>query len=69
MKSVFIISTAELYYGATASSARMILYARALATVDVNVYLLYTGAIAATTQWIEVEPHIFSLPRYSVKNG
>lgn len=69
MKSVVIVSTADLYYGNTAAVARMNLYARALALADVDVYLLSTDALDTKKEWIEVEPHIFVLPKDGKKLG
>ena len=63
MKSVVIVSTADLYYGNTAAVARMNLYARALALANVDVYLLSTDVLDIKKEWIEVEPHIFALPK------
>lgn len=69
MKSVVIVSTADLYYGNTAAVARMNLYARALVLADVDVYLLSTDALDTKKEWIEVEPHIFVLPKDGKKLG
>lgn len=69
MKSVVIVSTADLYYGNTAAVARMNLYARALALADVDVYLLSTDVLGTKKEWIEVEPHFFVLPKDGKKLG
>ena len=69
MKSVVIVSTADLYYGNTAAAARMNHYARALALAGVNVYLLPTDALDNSKEWIEVEPHIYTLPKDRKKQG
>lgn len=69
MKSVVIVSTADLYYGNTAAVARMNLYARALALADVDVFLLSTDALDKKKEWLEVEPHIFTLPKDGKKTG
>ena len=63
MKSVVIVSTADLYYGNTAAAARMNLYARALALAGIEVYILSTCYLDTKKEWIEVEPHIFALPK------
>ena len=69
MRSVVIVSTADLYYGNTAAVARMNLYARALALAGVDVYLLSTDTLDEKKKWIEVESHIFSLPKDGKKTG
>ena len=68
MKSVVIISTADLYYGATAAVARMNNYARALALANVDVYMLPTDSLTANNQWSEVEPHIYTFPKEKSKS-
>ena len=62
MKSVVILSTVDLYYGNTAAAARMNLYARAMALAGIDVYLLSTDALDKGKKWIEVAPHIYTLP-------
>lgn len=69
MKSVIIVSTVDLYYGSSAAVVRMNHYARSLALADVDVYLLSTGTLATNKQWVEVEPHIYTLPKENVKSG
>jgi glycosyltransferase involved in cell wall biosynthesis len=69
MKSVVIVSTADLYYGNTASAARMNLYARALALAGVDVFLLSSDTLDTKKEWIEVEPHIFSLTKEKIQQG
>lgn len=69
MKSVVILSMDNLYYGNNAAVARMNNYARALALADVNVYLISTFALATKKDWIEVEPHIFTLPKDRIMFG
>ena len=68
MKSVVIISTADLYYGNTAAVARMNNYARALALANVDVYMLPTDSLTSKGQWVEVEPHIYTLPKEKTKS-
>lgn len=68
MKSVIIISTADLYWGNSAAVARMNNYAKSLALANVDVYMLSTKALGSQFQWMEVEPHIFTLPRDKVEN-
>ena len=69
MKSVVILSMDNLYYGNTAAVARMNQYARALALADVNVYLVSAYALTTKKEWIEVEPHIFTLPNDRIMSG
>lgn len=69
MRSVVIISRADLYYGNTAAVARMNLYARALALAGVEVYLLSADSLDAKKEWVEVEPHIYALPKGGRKPG
>jgi len=68
MKSVVIISQTDLYYGNTAADARMNNYARALALANVDVYMLPTNLLTAKKQWVEVEPHIYTLPKEKTKS-
>ena len=68
MKSVVIISTADLYYGNSAAVARMNNYARALALANVDVYMLPTYSLKAKGQWVEVEQHIYTLPKDKTKS-
>ena len=63
MKSVVIISTADLYYGNSAAVARMNNYAKTLALANIDVYLMPIAVVDAKKNWIEVEPHIFSLSK------
>lgn len=69
MKSVVILSMDNLYYGNNAAVARMNQYARALALADVNVYFVSTYALTTRQDWIEVESHIFTLPKDRIKSG
>lgn len=69
MESVVIFSTANLYYGNSAAVARMNNYARALAFANVDVYLLSTDSLDTNREWMEVEPHIHTLPNENVKIG
>lgn len=69
MRSIVIVSRAELYYGNTAAAARMNLYARALALAGVNAYLLSTDSMDFKKGWEEVEPHVFALPKDGRKPG
>ena len=69
MESVVIFSTANLYYGNSAAVARMNNYARALAFANVDVYFLSTDSLDTNNEWMEVEPHINSLPKKNVKIG
>ena len=69
MKSVVILSMDNLYYGNNAAVARMNQYARALALADVNVYFVSTYALTTRQDWIEVESHIFTLPKDRIKSA
>lgn len=62
MRSVVILSMDNLYYGNTAAVVRMNQYAKALALAGVNVYLASAYLLASKQDWVEVEPHIFTLP-------
>ena len=67
MNSIVIFSTANLYYGNSAAVARMNNYARAMAIANVDVYLLSTDSLNTNREWVEVEPHIHTLPSENVK--
>lgn len=69
MKSIVIFSTANLYYGNSAAVVRMNYYARALALANVDVYLLSADYSDIKKEWIEVEPHIFTLPKRKEESG
>lgn len=69
MKSVVIFSMVDLYYGNSAAVVRMNNYARALALANVDVYLLSALILDAKKEWIEVEPHIYTLPKGNAKSG
>lgn len=69
MKSVVIISTADLYYGNSAAVARMNHYAKALSLVNVNVYMLSTRLLDENKEWVEVEPRVFTLSKEHQKKG
>ena len=69
MKSLVIFSTADLYYGNSAAVARMNNYARALALSNVDVYLLSTNSLYTKRKCVEVEPHVYTLPKENVKKG
>ena len=63
MKSVVIICLDDLYYGSSAGVARMNNYARAMALLGVNTYMIPGVIIRSEQKWQEVEPHIYCLSR------
>lgn len=61
MDNLFIVGTSNLYYGNSASVTRMNNYARSLAAIGVQVYIVSVPAFNENSRFYEVEPGIFAL--------
>ena len=68
MKSVIIVGMSDMYYGNTAAVVRMNNYARALALNNINVYLLSCDAFYSRSEFVQVEPHIFTTIQTKIKH-
>ncbi len=68
MKSVVIISMSNMYFGNTAAIVRMNNYARALASNNLNVFLLSCDAFYSKAGFIQVEPHVFTNVQTKIKH-